>query len=72
MIEGGVQALSLEAVEVIEAGDLAVEIGRYTLTIRTAGAELRIDQGKSVVVCRRQQDGALEIAIDTFTSDTGP
>lgn len=72
MIEGGVQAVSLKAVEVIEAGDLAVEIGRYTLATRTAGAELGIDKGKSVVVWRRQQDGAIEIAIDTFTSDTGP
>jgi ketosteroid isomerase-like protein len=69
MIERGVQALALDVVDVIEAGDLAVEIGRYTLTIQPSGGVPVIDRGKSVVVWRRQQDGGLKIAVDTFTSD---
>lgn len=69
MIEGGVQALRLDVIDVIEAGDLAVEIGRYKLTIRLPGGESVIDKGKSVVVWRRQKDGALKIAVDTFNSD---
>jgi ketosteroid isomerase-like protein len=28
-----------------------------------------IDHGKSVVVWRRQKDGTLKIAVDTFNSD---
>jgi hypothetical protein len=52
MIDGGVQALGLEVVDIIEAGDLAIEIGRYTLTIRPPGREPVIDHGKSVVVWR--------------------
>jgi ketosteroid isomerase-like protein len=69
MIEGGVQALRLDVIDVIEAGDLAIEIGRYTLTIQPPGGESVIDNGKSVVVWRRQKDGALKIAVDTFNSD---
>jgi ketosteroid isomerase-like protein len=69
MIEGGVQALRLDVIDVIEAGDLAIEIGRYTLTIQPSGGESVIDNGKSVVVWRRQKDGALKIAVDTFNTD---
>jgi ketosteroid isomerase-like protein len=69
MIEGGVQALDLAVIDVIEAGDFAIEIGRTTVTIQPAGAKSMIDNGKSVVVWRRQQDGALKISVDTFNSD---
>jgi len=69
MIEGGVQALDLAVTDVIEAGDFAIEIGHTTLTIQPAGAKSMIDKGKSVVVWRRQKDGALKIAVDTFNSD---
>jgi ketosteroid isomerase-like protein len=54
----------------IEAGDLAVEIGRYKLTIQLPTGASMIDQGKSVLVWRRQQDGTLKIAVDTFTSNS--
>src|SRR5258708_11220883 len=69
MIEGGVQALDLDVIDVIEAGDLAIEIGRTTLTIQPPGGVSVIEYGKSVVVWRRQKDGALKIAVDTFNSD---
>lgn len=70
MIEGGVQALDLECIDVIEAGDLAIEIGRTTLTIQPPSSESVIANGKSVVVWRRQKDGTLKIVVDTFNSDT--
>jgi ketosteroid isomerase-like protein len=79
MIEGGVQALDLQAVDVIEAGDFVIEIGRTTVTIQPPGLKSLIllllgkrrliKQGKSVVVWRRQKDGALKIVLDTFNSD---
>jgi ketosteroid isomerase-like protein len=81
MIEGGVQVLDLQAVDVIEAGDFVIEIGRTTVTIQPSGAKSLIlllvgkrrltKQGKSVVVWRRQKDGALKIVVDTFNSDHG-
>lgn len=70
MIEGGVRALDLECVDVIEAGDFAIEIGRTTVTIRLLGLFSITRTGKSVVVWRRQQDGTLKIVVDTFNSDT--
>src|SRR5262249_31908337 len=69
MIEAGVQALDLEVVDVIEAGDFAIEIGRTTVTVQPPGGQPMIDKGKSVVVWRRQQDGALKITVDIFNSD---
>lgn len=79
MIESGVQALDLQAVDIIEAGDFVIEIGRTTVTIQPPGAKALIlllvgkrrliRQGKSVVVWRRQKDGALKIVVDTFNSD---
>lgn len=70
MIEGGVQALDLECVDVIEAGDFAIEIGRTTVTIQLLGLFSITRTGKSVVVWRRQNDGTLKIVVDTFNSDT--
>jgi ketosteroid isomerase-like protein len=69
IIEAGVQTLRLDVVDVIEAGDFVIEIGRITLTIKPPGAESMTDRGKSVVVWRRQKDGSLKIAVDTFNSD---
>ena len=58
MIEGGVQALDLDVVDVIEAGDFAIEIGRTTVTIQPPGVmalvlllmgkRRLIKQGKSI------------------------
>jgi len=79
MVEAGVQALDLQAIDVIEAGDFVIEIGRTTVTIQPAGAKFLMlllvgkrrltKQGKSIVVWRRQKDGALKIVADTFNSD---
>ena len=71
MIEGGVQALDLEAVDVIEAGEFAIEIGRTIVTIQPPGAPFMTmtAEGKSVVVWHRQTDGTLKIVVDTFNSD---
>jgi ketosteroid isomerase-like protein len=69
MIEGGVQALELDIIDVIEAGDVAIEIGRITVTIQPPGAKTVIEKGKSVVVWRRQRDHILKIAVDAFNSD---
>ena len=79
MVEAGIQALDLQAVDVIEAGDFVIEIGRTTVTIQPPGVmalillltgkRRLIKHGKSIVVWRRQKDGALKIVADTFNSD---
>jgi ketosteroid isomerase-like protein len=79
MAERGIVALDLEAVDVIEMGDCAVEIGRVTVTVQPPGLigilltligkRRFVKHGKSVVVWRRQDDGSLKIVVDTFNSD---
>jgi len=79
MVEGGITALDLRAVDVIDAGDFVIEIGRTTVTIQPPGAmalilllmgkRRLIKRGKSIVVWRRQKDGTLKIVADTFNSD---
>jgi ketosteroid isomerase-like protein len=79
IVERGVQALDLKAVDVVEASDFVIEIGRTTLTIQPPGVMSLIlllmgkrkltKYGKSIVVWRRQKDGTLKIWADTFNSD---
>lgn len=72
MLDAGVEGLSLEVVDVIDDGNISVDIGRFTLTVQPAGADSVIDNGKYVVVWRQQQDGSLKIAADIFNSDSAP
>jgi ketosteroid isomerase-like protein len=79
MVEAGITALDLHAVDVIESGDFVIEIGRTTVTIQPPGVmalvlllmgkRRLIKQGKSIVVWRRQKDGSLKIMADTFNSN---
>lgn len=79
IVEGGVVALDLSAVDVIEIGDIAIEIGRVTVTIKPpglmglllllTGRRRVVKQGKSVVVWRRQKDGTPKIMVDTFNTN---
>lgn len=81
LIESGVVALDLQAVDVIEAGDFVIEIGHITVTIQPPGVMALIPllmgkrklmkQAKSVVVWRRQKDGTFKIAVDIFNSNSG-
>jgi ketosteroid isomerase-like protein len=78
IIAGGVQTLTLHAHDIID-GDFIIEIGRIAVTIKPRGLMSLIAllmgrrtftmHGKSVVVWRRQPDGSLKIAVDTFNSD---
>jgi ketosteroid isomerase-like protein len=72
MLDAGVRALDLESAAVEGSGDLAVDIGRYRLTIAPPGADSMIDEGKYIVVLKRQADGKLRLAYDTFNSDQAP
>lgn len=79
-IEQGLLSLNLCADDIIEAGDLIIEIGRVAVTIRPRGIRSLLAMimgkrtftiyGKSVVIWRRQKNGSLKIAVDTFNSDS--
>jgi uncharacterized protein (TIGR02246 family) len=62
-VESGFKSLELHTQEVIETGDLVIEVGQWTSS--SGGG----DQGKYVVVWKRESDG-LKIDIDIFNSDT--
>lgn len=72
MLDMGVRGVDLESVAVEGAGDLATDIGRYRLTISPPGADSFIDEGKYIVVLKRQPDGTLRLAYDMFNRDQAP
>ncbi len=51
--EAGYQNLRLETIRVEESGDMAVEIGRYTVAVQQANGTTVADRGKFVQVWRR-------------------
>jgi ketosteroid isomerase-like protein len=60
----GIADVKLESAEIEERGDLAVEVGRYTLLAADGGT---IDRGKYLVVWKRE-DGAMRIHRDIWTT----
>ena len=69
MRDAGASDLRLEQGRIEESGDLVVHAGRYTFNAPDPKGGTRPDQGKFVAVYRRQSDGSLQLAIDTWNSD---
>jgi ketosteroid isomerase-like protein len=69
MFAAGGQSLELQTLDVLEGGDLEVEVGRYTMGIQPPGGDPMVDNGKYVAVWRRDAEGGLRMAVDTFNSD---
>jgi len=65
--EAGYENLRLETVRVETSGDLAMEIGRYTVAIRQYDGTVQADSGKYVKVWRRL--GAWLIVADCWSSN---
>jgi ketosteroid isomerase-like protein len=63
-MEAGIANVRLDTAEVDERGDLAVEVGRYTLLAADGGT---IDRGKYLVVWKRE-DGAARIHRDIWNT----
>jgi uncharacterized protein (TIGR02246 family) len=67
-ISAGLKFVSLEPVHVETHGNIAVEIGRYTLTVPGAGGTTTTDRGKYVVVWKREGRN-WKLAVDTFNTN---
>jgi uncharacterized protein (TIGR02246 family) len=67
-IGAGLKMVSLETLHVESQGNLAVEVGRYTLTLPKSGGGVTTDTGKYVVVWERE-GGGWRIAADIWNSD---
>ena len=64
----GVTGLSFEVTYIKHTGDLAYDVGRYTMTVPQDGTSKQ-DRGKYLTVWRRQADGRWHIAADAWSSD---
>ena len=69
MMDAGVTSLKLETLEIGSSGDLAWERARYTLSMTPPGGAPTQDVGKSLVVYRRQPNGAWRATVDMYSSD---
>jgi len=65
--EAGYEDLRLETVRVDASGDMAVEIGRYTVASRQPDGTVMVDRGKYVKAWRRL--GAWLIAADCWSTN---
>jgi ketosteroid isomerase-like protein len=61
--------LQFDQVEVGGSGDIAYEYGKYSLTMAVEGEEPFQDNGKYIVILKRQPDGSWKVALDIFNSD---
>jgi uncharacterized protein (TIGR02246 family) len=68
--EAGHQNLRMETIRVDHTGDMAVEIGRYSVAIRQANGTMIADRGKFLQVWRRL--GAWLMIANCWSSDLPP
>jgi uncharacterized protein (TIGR02246 family) len=67
LAESGYEDLRLETIRIEASGDLAMEIGRYTVAIRQPNGTILADRGKYVKAWRRL--GAWLILADCWSSN---
>jgi ketosteroid isomerase-like protein len=73
--EAGFKMLDMkfDVVDVIPAGNYAIEIGKYEVTMKMPQMEGPMnDKGKYVTVWEEQKDGSLKIKVETWNSDVNP
>ena len=67
-IRHGVRNLTYEVTFIKHSGDLAYDVGRYTMLVPREGGKHQ-DKGKYLTVWRRQPNGEWLIVADTWSSD---
>jgi uncharacterized protein (TIGR02246 family) len=65
----GATDLKYEVTYIRESGDLAYDVGRYSMTVPQKDGGKRHDSGKYLVVWKRQPNGDWKIAADAWSSD---
>ena len=66
----GISEATLETVDVEYLGDVAYEVGAYTMKIEPEGGQATADKGKYVVVWKREGDGPWKLAVDMWNTNT--
>ena len=67
-----VRDLKYEVTFVKHSGDLAYDVGVYSMTVPTANGPDRQDRGKYLTVWRKQSTGDWKIVADCWSSDLPP
>jgi uncharacterized protein (TIGR02246 family) len=67
-IEMGIRDATLETVEEEYFGDVAHEVGAYTMEIAPAGGQAMTDKGAYVVIWKREADG-WKLRVDIWRSN---
>ncbi len=68
----GVTDLVYEVTFIRHSGDLAYDVGRYTMNVPQKEGGKRQDRGKYLTVWKRQSTGAWKIVADAWSSDLPP
>ncbi len=71
-IEMGIKGGTLETIDLDYSGDLACEVGVYSLDIQPEAGQVIKDVGKYIVIWKKQADGSWKYAVDMFNSDFPP
>ena len=69
MFEAGYCHTSLERASMAHLGDLAVEIGEYSMQIAKKESPRRLENGKYVTAWRRQPNGEFQITATIWSSN---
>ncbi len=65
----GYTDLKFEVTYIKQAGDLAFDVGTYTMKVPKEGGGQRPDKGKYLTVWRKRSGGDWRIAADSWSSD---
>ena len=71
-IDAGLKDLDLQTVEVLDGGDLAVEVGKVSLTTTGSVGKAVPVAGKYIVVWQRGDDGTWRLHRDIWNLDPAP
>ena len=63
---------ALNITDIIVAGNLAIEIGNYTMKMSGPDVPEWADNGKYMTIWEEQKDGSLKIKVETWNTDTNP
>ncbi len=71
-MQHGVTDLVYEVTFIRHSGDLAYDVGRYTMTVPQKDGGKRADRGKYLTVWKRLNTGTWKIVADAWSSDLPP
>ncbi len=69
MLDAGFSDIAAETTRIEHSGDLAVEVGRYTLQVPQKEGGKKEDRGKYAGTWRRQPNGEFRLVVDIWNSD---